>query len=304
MEPLAIGIRTLKEHLQVVQNVASLESQPIEMTYQSGHDSHPITSKEATIFYAGYALAELTVWDMAIWNMAIAGADKLNGVMAELGTLPHFPLGPWSEKYVNAWDGRPPVMRPMLWSWTQMQPWQGRQSPEESDLHFGIVVIPTLEDIIFADVVIRVGDIHRFSWANAKTLYVFNRLPLDNEIDQTLVVREYYAAWRFLQLPFVKIAVEQAVPEKLAKAQARKSGKPYVPQNVRVVQLRREYLEEATTNVETDRKIGCSFIVSGHWRKQYYPSVGYHRPKWIEKYIKGKGLPLKEYQPTVYRVTR
>lgn len=38
----------------------------------------------------------------------------------------------------------------------------------------------------------------------------------------------------------------------------------------------------------------CSFIVRGHWRKQWYPSIEAHRQKWINPYVKGDlDMPLK-----------
>jgi hypothetical protein len=47
------------------------------------------------------------------------------------------------------------------------------------------------------------------------------------------------------------------------------------------------------------------WLVSGHWRKQFYRSTGEHRPKWIEPYVKGsEDQPLKPPTETVFRVSR
>ena len=43
------------------------------------------------------------------------------------------------------------------------------------------------------------------------------------------------------------------------------------------------------------REFHCRWVVSGHWRKQWYPSLEIHQPKWILPYVKGvEGMPWKE----------
>lgn len=75
---------------------------------------------------------------------------------------------------------------------------------------------------------------------------------------------------------------------------------------VQVVSLRRrEY--EAPEGDPTTRAVewSCQWLVSGHWRAQYYPSTGQHRPKWIYPHTKGPAdKPLKVGAKKVYAVTR
>lgn len=67
------------------------------------------------------------------------------------------------------------------------------------------------------------------------------------------------------------------------------------PSFIRVITLRR---------LEADRQRAGSageapdwqwqWEVRGHWRNQWYPSEGIHKPKFIEAYLKGpEGKPLK-----------
>jgi hypothetical protein len=66
--------------------------------------------------------------------------------------------------------------------------------------------------------------------------------------------------------------------------EAKRRGMPEV-KDVIVVELRR-------VSVKHDAEAGEAhyshrFMVRGHWRDQWYPSLGIHRQKWISPYIKG-----------------
>lgn len=59
--------------------------------------------------------------------------------------------------------------------------------------------------------------------------------------------------------------------------------------DVRVIRLRRG-LVEARAETEPDaggRAWRHRWVVRGHWRNQWYPSLDDHRPKWIAPYLKG-----------------
>lgn len=47
------------------------------------------------------------------------------------------------------------------------------------------------------------------------------------------------------------------------------------------------------------------WLVSGHWRNQYYPSTGEYKLIWVEDYVKGpEDKPLKPSQSKIYKVVR
>ena len=49
----------------------------------------------------------------------------------------------------------------------------------------------------------------------------------------------------------------------------------------------------------------CQWIVSGHWRRQFYRSSGAHKPRYIAPYVKGPAdKPLKAPAGAVFAVTR
>jgi hypothetical protein len=87
----------------------------------------------------------------------------------------------------------------------------------------------------------------------------------------------------------------------LRKDWRRRTGEDAPP--VRVVTLRRQQAGggEAAGTVEW----GCRWIVSGHWRNQYLPASGGHRPTWIGAHVKGPdSKPLKPPAVTVFVVKR
>ena len=83
-------------------------------------------------------------------------------------------------------------------------------------------------------------------------------------------------------------------PSRPARREAQRRGMPDV-RDVVVVELRR-------VSVSKDEEPGEAhyshrFMVRGHWRNQWYPSLKVHRQKWVHGYVKGpedQELVLKE----------
>jgi len=104
--------------------------------------------------------------------------------------------------------------------------------------------------------------------------------------------------------------------QRIAQAEVRQADRPTrrraqranfaIPEDgIRVVTLRRlEEHRQADDGPHGMVDWSHRWIVSGHWRNQWYPSDEEHRPKWIEPYPKGpddKPLVLKD---RVYRFSR
>lgn len=74
---------------------------------------------------------------------------------------------------------------------------------------------------------------------------------------------------------------------------------------INVVQLRRRAAAHAEGHGETDVEWGCQWIVNGHWRQQWYPSIQRHQAVWILPYIKGpEDKPLRPHRTRVFAVVR
>ena len=73
--------------------------------------------------------------------------------------------------------------------------------------------------------------------------------------------------------------------------------------DVRVVTLRRR---DTSAALGAHHEVDWShrWVVSGHWRNQYLPSVDAHRLQWVAEYVKGPGdRPLVIKDP-IFRVAR
>lgn len=75
---------------------------------------------------------------------------------------------------------------------------------------------------------------------------------------------------------------------------------------VRVIELRRrEHDDEITDRGSEGAAWQCQWIVSGHWRRQYYPASNAHKPRYIAPYVKGPAdKPLKAPGGNVFAVLR
>jgi len=116
------------------------------------------------------------------------------------------------------------------------------------------------------------------------------------ERDEMVVVYErmmrlYATAFMFMRQKILVPYRQQT--SRAERRRAKKEGRE--PEDVFVIRLRareaRVRAAESTQTTEWARR----WIVRGHWRNQWYPSLNMHQPKWIGPYIKGPdGKPLVE----------
>ncbi len=73
---------------------------------------------------------------------------------------------------------------------------------------------------------------------------------------------------------------------------------------IRVVELRRKHASH-DGGVSAAREWANQWMVAGHWRNQWYPSLQRHQPKWIAAYTKGPDdKPMKPPTARVFAVVR
>lgn len=74
---------------------------------------------------------------------------------------------------------------------------------------------------------------------------------------------------------------------------------------VRVVELRRKQAKSEHAGEHEAVDWSHQWIVSGHWRQQWHPSLNAHQPRWIMPYVKGpEDKPLKAPRARVFAVVR
>lgn len=74
---------------------------------------------------------------------------------------------------------------------------------------------------------------------------------------------------------------------------------------VRVIQLRRTEHTGSATSEHPERQYSVQWMVHGHWRNQWYPSLQRHQLIYVAPYVKGPAdAPFRPPRQTVYEVSR
>jgi hypothetical protein len=100
------------------------------------------------------------------------------------------------------------------------------------------------------------------------------------------VLRLFAAFWHLIQQPIAHVSEERA-PRQVHK-RAERAGIEK-KDSIRVVTLRRLRVEREDSETGEKREIEWDhrWIVTGHWRNQFYRSLNTHRLIWINPYVKG-----------------
>lgn len=143
----------------------------------------------------------------------------------------------------------------------------------------------------------------RFGWnladeADAKGAYM-NRGKDGEGTDATAVHRQLQGIWRLLQQHLAETTRERA-PRAYRRRVERLER-----EHVTVVRLRRPRAPVDDDHVPQNVAWTHRWVVGGHWRNQWYPSLGRHRQVWISPYVKGpEELPLVVNKARVFALVR
>ena len=97
------------------------------------------------------------------------------------------------------------------------------------------------------------------------------------------------AAWLLMTQAGVA-NIDTAAPSRAERRRAQRDRRE--PPTVRVVRIRHAENRPSIDDENTVR-YRVRWTVRGHWRRQWYPSRGDHRPVWINPHVKGPdGAPL------------
>jgi len=98
-------------------------------------------------------------------------------------------------------------------------------------------------------------------------------------------------SWGALLLAAFRLAQERSLVDPITQPTSRPERRrtqraDLPPRDVRIIRLHRRLAEQRTTQ-SAGREYRSRWIVRGHWRRQWYPSIESHRPRWIHPYLKG-----------------
>lgn len=116
------------------------------------------------------------------------------------------------------------------------------------------------------------------------------------------VRRIFYSFSVFVQQRILVTSQQQA--ERHTRKRLEREGFKLEPV-VRVVELRRKQTRSEHHGESEPVEWSHQWIVSGHWRQQWYPSLNANQPIWVMPYVKGpEDKPLKPPRARVFAVVR
>jgi|LSQX01.1.fsa_nt_gb hypothetical protein len=108
------------------------------------------------------------------------------------------------------------------------------------------------------------------------------------------------ATWLLMGQTITTNTTKQPQPKEVRRLQRRGDPNP----TVNTIALRRAQRPNDDNHPTAGREYRHQWVVSGHWRKQWYASIEDHRPIWISPHIKGPdGAPLLKTE-RVYTLNR
>lgn len=264
-------------------------SEPIRDTNEEREKAlrQAVQLARTTVFYADPFFVSAEMCDLVA---AAADTFKLEPLLpADLLSPCGFLL---FEKPIQLWAGQPGDQVQMFYAGFS---WIG-VSKEEGTPPFA-VALTTYNDWLAYDLKALEGKKDELPDVHDLELWQFDQLPETS----------HCSWWRLAQttlrlmLEFKPASRYKAKPDRASRRDARRSG--FEQREVTVVRLRRERtLSEQLGGVAN---YSCRFMVSGHWRNQWCPTLGRHRQTWIAPYVKGPDdKPFKPTRGRAFTFTR
>jgi hypothetical protein len=238
---------------------------------------------------------ELVLWQTDLWHAAVRGGDVFDGTCAREEVWPKVPqFWVFAQPYyypenrgIPGYEGTFDLDLPCVLDGCFVIPEpvndEGRTRPE---LTVVLVFMPLLGKIGHGSI-------------EPPRLRVLP--PIVGNIPLGWPYSDVSAAMHFMQLPIAAREVHR-LPRQQRRALAR-DGNPV--RDVQVIVLRRELAPHEAQDREGDIEWSCHWLVKGHWRRQWHPSVGEHRPIYIDAHLKGDfEKPFRPPRQKLYVVAR
>ncbi len=229
--------------------------------------------------------AKFIFWDVEIFNAALRGSESFVGE--------HFDTTDW-------WV-------PTYYTYNEMQ----NSLYHKDQVSFGMLMLPIqhkdhdriivpigFNGVINPDIKSDQGTDLVDSFALEMIGQAYEGEPITED---HLIGQQLSASAAFLKM---KVAAKERTrlprPERRRMKKEGKTEPELYTVSLRKSQGRAEYAGDGEP-IERD----CHWMVSGHWRRQWYPSVEKHAPLWIDGYVKGDTTkPFKLSKKRVFAAVR
>jgi len=226
--------------------------------------------------------AKFIFWDMEIFNAALNGSESFVGE--------RFNVSDWRD--------------PTYYTYNQMQ--QGIY--DDKQVGFGMLMMPImLQDGTNTVVPIGLNGVvtHKRNGIDIVDRFSLELIGRVKEgaiiTEDNIVSQQLSAASAFLKM---KVAAKERtrLPRPERRRMAREGKKE---PELYTVSLRKTQGKAETAGTGEPIERDSHWMVSGHWRRQWFPSVEKHAPLWIDGHIKGDTTkPFKASKKRVFAAVR
>lgn len=174
------------------------------------------------------------------------------------------------------------------------------QGVPEEDAESLLVVFYSCTDDVEQDVGLqKMIETHPDAWAGMPWYHVIHWIPFQFGKDWSPIAEDPPPGNILSWLAFVKtffLLVDQEIatvtktyPDRGTARRLKREGKPPEYGQIEVIALRHAHPINENTQISEEDDVHWShrWMVSGHWRNQWYPKTKKNKPLWIQAHIKG-----------------
>lgn len=285
------------------------ETEEFADKWKAGLASDPLTRRQYDVIRASLEMADPYYWSSDLTKLAEQSSESLPDFKLSADLFPTRAGFWWFSTLLEntiEFHGLPTSVRGLMWlvdknqqgvylSFTHERPgWFALFPGNLINWHFGL----SAADVV-SRAIRRLPDLDVPEFRDEPDRLVKAE---ERAMKSLTYMRVLFAGLLFIR-QHILVTSEQSAERSTRKRLARE-GFTHEPL-VRVVELRRKQSKSEHHGDSEPVEWSHQWIVSGHWRQQWYPSLNANQPIWVMPYVKGpEDKPLKPPRAKVFAVVR